>query len=494
MRWFLTLCVLTRALEIHTTGGSRGLVETAVAPSSDADHAVLEDHEVPATDHHDDDAVRCGAGNSIAVGLIAGAVLIPLVTYMGMEDGTIQYLTLKMLDTFTSIFLAVLWFNAFRQLVHYFELRRSTELVAGLLQFVALYIIALVIANITRDKKMALVTFCSCAAHYVAFSGVFFGKLGQEDMSGMVGEENAPYFSVAFVFVVMAFFAALFAISFHGWRKKVGHDEFQEEMDDVEADIGAIVISFLVTQAVRHMITGQYPATSHLQIQSGHELVHDPRHVVHTPFQRWFMLGWAIVLTVFTALAVPALDSLASDNYFKQRVIRAMKVTCVMMVAWGYLLWGQWQFHEVLFHGDRMYGQMVFALVASFVCLGVLILLGKWMEWKHRSVQETNTMTITVTGVSLVAAWSWEFCFNTAFDIIGERYQVGYGGLVPKLCLAVFVPLVVLPVYVKHIKRRVVELSEAEPKQEEVLVPDLEQVEPKQEEVSVPDLEQEVRQ
>merc|ERR1719336_3560890 len=70
-----------------------------------------------------------------------------------------------------------------------------------------------------------------------------------------------------------------------------------------------------------------------------------------------------------------------------------------------------------------------------------------------------ETYTITTTGISLVAAWSWEHCFNLAFDIIGYEYQVGYDGLVPKVILSVVMPLCLLPVYVTYVRKMVMEIE-----------------------------------
>ena len=64
-----------------------------------------------------------------------------------MKDGAIQYFTLKMLDTFTSIFLAVFWFDAFQKLVHCFSLSEATGFGAALLQFAAACMVALAIAT-----------------------------------------------------------------------------------------------------------------------------------------------------------------------------------------------------------------------------------------------------------------------------------------------------------------------------------------------------------
>ena len=134
-------------------------------PSLDADDATLGDHERRRT-------------NTTTTSQCTAAVATPPRQDSLLEQYSfrwshswpwrmdIQYLTLTMLDTFTSIFLAVHWFDAFRQLVHYFSLRKTTKFVAALLLFAALYILALAIAHVTSDNRVA-VTFCSCAAHYV---------------------------------------------------------------------------------------------------------------------------------------------------------------------------------------------------------------------------------------------------------------------------------------------------------------------------------------
>merc|ERR1719215_102438 len=137
-----------------------------------------------------------------------------------------------------------------------------------------------------------------------------------------------------------------------------------------------------------------------------------------------------------------------------------MKVVLIMLVAWGFLLWGQWEFYENMFGGHGMFGHMIFAIVATFVCLTTLYCMGIYgPAMTNRQVRETYQ--IITTGISLVAAWSWEHCFDMAFDIIGEQYEVGLEGLVPKLILSIVVPAALLPTYIHHVRPRVLEIDEA---------------------------------
>jgi len=101
----------------------------------------------------------------------------------------------------------------------------------------------------------------------------------------------------------------------------------------------------------------------------------------------------------------------------------------------------------------------VFAALATLVCLGVLVGMAAFRTGAETR-EAWETTSIITSGVSLVAAWSWEHCFNYAFEIIGVKYQVGYDGLVPKLVLSIIVPAALLPTYLQHVRKRVLEIEE----------------------------------
>mmetsp|Transcript_33532 Transcript_33532/g.71266 ORF Transcript_33532/g.71266 Transcript_33532/m.71266 type:complete len:696 (+) Transcript_33532:66-2153(+) len=434
-------------------------------------HGDSHGHDSHGHDAHGHGHGHGGAGaHSVAVGLVFTVVMLPLVTWMALSEGVVHELTMKMLDTFISIFLAVLWFNCFAQFLETFNVKDAfpgaAEL-ASVTQVTLLYVLALVIAWLWRNKTMALTTFCGCGAHYIAFAGISATGANQWAMADYIHDDHVvplaaqPAVSFLFCILVVIVFGAASFLTWYLWRRKVEHHMLNHAVEELELDVIGLVMSFLITQAVRHAITGRYPPIGHLFLQRDFEL--SPGHFVHQAWQRWFMLAWAIALTVFAGVCLPKLNTIVSASIGKwaQRGIHVLKVTIIMMVAWGYLLWGQWEFYENLFHGDVMFGHMVFACIATFICLAVLYLLA-WLGSKTTQTKEMReTNAITVTGVSLVAAWSWEHCFNIAFDVIGQEYQVGYKGLVPKLFLAIVIPAVLLPTYVVHVRRRVHSLEEA---------------------------------
>lgn len=233
-------------------------------------------------------------------------------------------------------------------------------------------------------------------------------------------------------------------------------------IEELELDIIGLVLSFAIMQALRHVLTGHYPAQAHLLLQSagGSDCIINglEHHHQHTASQRGLMLLASVVLTLLAFLSLRFLEDFKGRGYWVNKGIHVVQVVLVMCVAWGYLLWGEWQFYETFFRGDKMFGKMVFAVIATTASL--LIILSLAYATHERFSSARGYAKIVVMAVSLVAAWSWEHCFHTAIDVLAEQYQVGYGGLVPKIVIAFAVPVIILPGYIIFMKPIVVEVDE----------------------------------
>eukprot|EP00933_Yihiella_yeosuensis_P067410 TRINITY_DN721_c0_g1_i3.p1 TRINITY_DN721_c0_g1~~TRINITY_DN721_c0_g1_i3.p1 ORF type:complete len:503 (+),score=95.26 TRINITY_DN721_c0_g1_i3:64-1509(+) len=410
------------------------------------------------SDGHGHGGGHSKGAHAVAVGLIATVVLVPLVVYMALEDGILSELTMKLIDTFISIFLAILWFNCFSTALKTFGVSTMfayAEEVFGVVQIIILYAIANFIIHKVRDDKKACITFSGCAAHYIAFVAIGTSAISQEHGSEqLASNEVEPVMSFALVCVIIGVLVVGAVANHYIWRKDMKHHVMDECIDELELDILGLVSSFAITQAVRHSITGRYPHYGHFFLQ-----LEGAPGPAHEAWQRWFMFGWAVALTAVAVFVLPILNKMGHDSWLMHHLTHCFKVIVIMLVAWGYLCWGTWQFNETMFKGDPMFGHMVFACLATCVCLFVLWAMSKRMGDNPTPAQrETNI--ITITGISLVAAWSWEHTFNMAFDIIGNEYQVGYKGLIPKLVLAITIPAALLPTYIRHIKGRVIEDDE----------------------------------
>ena len=315
-----------------------------------------------------------------------------------------------------------------------------------------------------RDNQFRLVTFASCGAHYVAFAGIAAGEHTQRNYFG--DDVVRPFLFVA---IAVASLAAVF-YAVYQWRGPRMDEKFNHVADELELDIAGLVGSYLLTQSVRTLLSGHYPAP-HLLLQSdphGHaEGDHEHgHHETHTQAERFAMFGWACFLVGSCIYLVPKLHRWGHHGLWQHRTAHFVKVMIIMSASWAFLLWGEWEFHAT-FHGDKLFGKMVFALLGTAVALSLVMAVAYVIPpddaWLLQAAE------LGITGLGLVAAWSWEHCFDTALETISNEYQVGYGGLVPKLTLAILVPMFVLPVYVNYVKPQVVKIEEEEEEETEKL-------------------------
>jgi len=412
---------------------------------------------------------NCDGGHAVATGLIAGIVIIPLVLFMALHNSPVADLVIRMIDTFISIFLALLWFNAFSCFLKLSFLQDSIpyhEEILSLLQAFVLYAIVIIFAYYWREKENRLLIFCGCGAHYIAFAGISVTGEAQYEASKVHPPDHGPWVSLLIV-IISFVFLALFSCSMHYlWRDHLANSKFAEAVEDMELDIVGLVISFAITQTLQQAILGHYPANIHfLQLDSASVafLAGGPSHGHHPPpteTQCHFVLAWSVGVTVLASLLLAKLDNMSvSEQSWICRTARIIKVILVMCIAWGYLLWGKWMFYDRVFRGHQIFGAMVFAILVTLVSLALLACLSS-LQLEDVNVMES--VSITIMGISLVVAFSWEQAFNQSMNLLAEQYQVGYGGLVPKLVMAMIIPAFLLPFYVAHLKPRAIRIQENE--------------------------------
>lgn len=415
------------------------------------------------------------SANSVAVGLLAAVVLTPTLVYMSMSKaagGAVSQLTFKLVDLSTSIFLAVLWFSATTEVLETELIKHAfpyAEEVFAILQVFILYALAMAIAFYCRENKYNLLTFCGCAGHYIAFAGIKATGESQHIVQKYLPEDYKVYASIGFCFVVLLVFTILSVICFFAWRKNVKHDEFNMAIEEIEYDIVGLVLSFAMMQAFRHVLTGRYPPEAHMFLQDGGVTACGlDHHYEHNATQRALMLAWSVALTIIAMVCLQPMEDLkARSSYWTHKAVHVLQVVLVMCAAWGYLLWGEWQFYQTIFRGDKMFGKMMFAIMATVVCL--MFTIGLAFATHERFSNARGYADLVIMAISLVAAWSWEHCFHTALNVVAAEYDVGYGGLVPKIVIAMCIPLIILPGYVVFLKPIVVENEEAA-KEEETLL------------------------
>lgn len=402
----------------------------------------------------------CDGGHAVAMGLVFAVIIVPFVLYLILAGDSVSDMIITMIDIFISLFIAMLWFCAFscillasKSLSH---MRYAEEVLA---MFQALFMYAVVVGSAygLKDTHNQLAIFCGCGAHYVAFAGIRATGEAQHEASQTLPAHHGPWMSLLIVIISFLLLLCASMLMRCLWKGKHLRQEFLDTVEDMELDIIGLVISFAITQTLQQIILGYYPSHLHfLQLDSAPNHGHQPKP---TELQCLIVVVWSLVLTLGAAIVIPKLDDMAdSEDSWIMKAARITKVILVMCIAWGYLLWGKWQFHEIFFAHDPMFAAMMFAVITTFSSLFCIVILSRFQSTRDRNVLES--LRVSILGVSLVVAWSWEITFKTAVEIVAVRYQVGYGGFVPKIVMALVIPVFLLPFYIKHVKPRAQRIQE----------------------------------
>merc|ERR1719271_971573 len=97
---------------------------------------------------------------SVAIGLFSTTILIPFVFTLIQQGGVVTELMWQFIDMFISVFLAILWFGAFSEVLtldSVLAFLRIGPIVVAVCQVIVLYFLALSIAYYLRDNMSRLV-------------------------------------------------------------------------------------------------------------------------------------------------------------------------------------------------------------------------------------------------------------------------------------------------------------------------------------------------
>eukprot|EP00930_Biecheleria_cincta_P011155 TRINITY_DN11371_c0_g1_i2.p1 TRINITY_DN11371_c0_g1~~TRINITY_DN11371_c0_g1_i2.p1 ORF type:complete len:268 (-),score=48.05 TRINITY_DN11371_c0_g1_i2:10-813(-) len=217
----------------------------------------------------------------------------------------------------------------------------------------------------------------------------------------------------------------------------------------MQIDVICLVLTYVTTQAVGHSCLGFFPATDE---RASMGQLEGAKHFLLC------MSIWMGFLMVVSYVGFPKIHRVLGSH----AQVHFVKTSFLMLLAWSYLLVAHVLFHHFAAHRGKMFMQESFSIATTFLALMVLLLIHKVEVstggWRGDALETRN---IAITAIALTAAWSWEHCFKEAFEIVGQRYQVGYKGLVPKTVLAILLPMFMLPPYVSYIKVAVIENDKA---------------------------------
>jgi len=289
---------------------------------------------------------------------------------------------------------------------------------------------------------------------------------------------NETYFSLHWAMCLLGVFIFLLALVGVGLlhhhiktATHMDHQEWEDSVDEVENDVGGMILAFAWTTFVRFLILGRYPE---------HEP--EPGEERHTALQRGLFLGYAVGMAVLTFFVIRALDHwMLEHSQTASRVMIRLHLLCypflTMSVAWAFLMWGEWEFYESRFVGNAVLARAAFAIFCTAICL--LVILGFSIFMKRRSdgarqraasaqddkafqlaqiqaqveeERERDIRRLVVNLVSLIVAFSWEETFDASVEgaIEGDVHPA-----MAKVVLAIVVAACVLPVYIFYLRPHV---------------------------------------
>lgn len=405
----------------------------------------------------------------VASVILLGLMFLGIVTFFLMMRGDpkLTLCTWQLIENVAAIFLAVMWFQAFDHFLTAGGFESHWKVTAAFLHALVLFSICVLLAWSVRDKHRYLAALTAVGAHYVSFSGLHWSMAAHETIFGW---HWAVCLLGVFVFLLLLVCAAVFhhQIKTHA---HMDHQEWEDSVDEVENDVGGMILAFAWTTFIRYLILGRFPE---------HEP--EPGEPRHTALQRGLFLGYAVLMAVLAFFVIRALDHwMLEHSQTASRVMIRLHLLCypffTMSVAWAFLMWGEWEFYESRYAENPVLGRAAFAIICTAVCL--LVILGFSMFMKRRSdaaqrraasdgddrgmqlakiqaqveeERERDIRRLIVNLLSLIVAFSWEETFDAAIE---GAVEGDTNAAASKVLLAIVVAICVLPVYIFYLRPHV---------------------------------------
>jgi len=379
------------------------------------------------------------ASETWAISFFANVALMSVVFAMASASNTgVKQGTWFLIDQVVAIFLAVLYFQAFSSLMDFADFAPHNHVLVSIIHAVAMLVMVLVVARFVRNQGIVLAVLCGVGAHICCFSSIHAAASVQNMWLGW----SYTWVMCIFGLSVLGLGLAIIGYLVYSAKKQanlIDQDDFMDKTDDLENDFGAMAFSVVFTMFVRFVLTGHHP-------------VDDDTEFDHSAQDRSRMFIYACLCLVVAGFVVSLCSKKAEeykDNYAVKRIMTFFTTVAAMNVAWALLYWGEWEFFEALYpgKGEEIKGRAMFAIVTT--CLGCLAMVGLSKVPSSATKGNTaSTMKVSLTAISLLIAWSWELCFDTAMEqMSGGAHPAGL-----KIASTLALFTIVVPVYYYHIK------------------------------------------
>jgi uncharacterized integral membrane protein len=380
----------------------------------------------------------------VVVWMMGSSLILMAFTFamINTSNREVSNFTWRTLDNVISIFLAVMVFQAVDEgVIEAGIIEREHHAVGTMFVYaIVLLAIAIGLSVLLKGTPSNLAIFVASSAHFVSFGWLHASTTAFEHFSETLTK-------VVFIFLfVLAIIGAVYCVSYQvkGRLGLLEDDELMEKVDDLENDAGAMGAAISFTMLVCYALTGTFQDVEEKENATGQ-------------FKR-DMLVYAAGLTMVACVAVHFLSSLTeSQSYVMRRIGLFLKSMLAMCVAWAWLLWGKWQYHDHEFVEVPMFSHIVFAFCVSLVGMLTIIVLANLPGTGKQAIKDK---ILILTTIGLVVGWSWEETFDEGIEILAEGHP---GNVVTfKIAAAALMISVLLPVHIVYFKPIVLNLASGE--------------------------------
>lgn len=185
-------------------------------------------------------------------------------------------------------------------------------------------------------------------------------------------------------------------------------EHWDEQVEEVENDVVAISLGFLLMQVVRFLITGRLCRF----------LPHDaPKDITQTQAN---LLGCAAVLfailTVGGTILVHRIMTQEDPHSLVDRTVRAFQNVSAMAFAFCFLFYGEWQIYAIGYHGVRIKACLIVAMFVTLLCLILIFAL----DAIESLLAMRRAVRSLVLAMGLLIGFSWEKAFDIGLEALAH--------------------------------------------------------------------------
>mmetsp|Transcript_52377 Transcript_52377/g.94269 ORF Transcript_52377/g.94269 Transcript_52377/m.94269 type:complete len:535 (-) Transcript_52377:83-1687(-) len=405
-----------RHLSEEATGGH----ELAATTADEEGHVQkAATRRLPAEEEeHEESAAGSGTMTS-AIMLLGMVVFVLLMFYLvNWPDPDIRDMTWRLISATTSIFIAVLWFEAIRKLLALWvgDLL-GPDWVLSLLIFLSVWSVQQAQLHFFMGQKLHMTALSTIGAHVSGFAAIHtFSEIQTEEpfkrnafMNGVV----AVIFALVWVFLAFVSKHIRRSIKHSEHFPKEEEHEWVEQCEESENDVLAICLGKLFCNASRFALLGKLHEKEILLCDAC------PPPRMRTVVLM-FALGVFFMGLVFFANIFHNRVAKFEDNPRVKRFVKISLATFAFSMSWTLLFANQWLFKvwDVSSHIQSPVMKML--LVALFLGVSSMVAIFVLDYLADHEIVDSKALRSVMFALGMLVGLSWEGSFDVATEALAE--------------------------------------------------------------------------